>query len=1220
MDFDLRISHTGIRDGEIITSSSTGGQNKGVVMQVFGFFPPDVAQIKNLSVTDIRDKFNLIPFFESMTYEERSLWLQEHGDIRKDLYMDDVDLRVKFIRIDGPTFFTKTLGQEIISQLLRGNPNSIDNSYSIQEIFNMFPRKPGSRATRHTLVFRPGNWKLFLKPPSPDTYTGIYFDFETFTLNSGTINKPNNGYLEDMELGGELSNIGIYIVSKRSNKLSLDDMFELCRDWVHPDDLRTFSEVLKWFPPSLHKSLIQKLIRTRCSEVEHSQQKYLAVIPLLVSFSMLMTHPGVFVPNIQRFVSGTESATKRLAVSICEDSYTNDFDGLTSLYVAALMKQRIKDWEPTDEMLKRWIRIAVQSQVDYRNFDYDIHTFVDDIKVNRSARINILGISGINTESVTIINPLDISYLILKEIKSFHSDIKMVGSIAQRSGQIGINNNNNKQMVMPLVHCVDHHSFGDIAHFMPYKDESYGEVFKEIWQKAVGVNSRSPHYANYYLKMEEDSFVRSVRQAQVNLWISKMYTPQPRNILETTQTFSYDLDSSWIAGLIGPIEVRLKGCLAMVVLQVDNIYEMTAVRKPSRDTNAPQNLTDEEQIMAITLAKNELEKGIKLCEVPIWLSKSLHSSSYHNKVPHVIVKLVGDDYLITIVENPNSAVSSCDTITWEDARRLRYELPLHPTISIDSSQNLAVLHTGEGLDEKSATLFSILVKRTDLKVLRRLMVYLDSNRSKIEMYKVSRDGSGTYYTVLPEDTGVHIFLCGIALIYPGAIEVIRTGFNVKIGPLIWNIRDNLSRYLSSNTHFTEKWVEPLLEKRQRWEHQKSSVEQMIERNKLGKKGHLIWIDLGLGKTLIILDYLTYLIQENKMPQYCVYSLPPSAIDNTIIELETKGFPYKIIDARKSAKKGENIIEPLKVNIIRHDHMILNDMNIQLKSIIGDCFIIIDEFHKTLAKTKRTSIALELTRLSSDFAGMSGTIIKNNDSVEELIEWVQQIVDFEVTTKNFWVAIGALVSRKVQTPVVVERELIEVDMSDEIKEQYYSLVPDKMGGTASSIKFKEALELSYQVVTEKMIELTMEYIRLHEGVFVVAKNIAHQTKIKDELIKRGIQNQEIFLFGKDSQITLTPDYQGPVKIVITSLNHSSGYTLTKFRVMIQSEYPSNQATREQLEGRINRIGQTSSTIRIVTVVTGILTYFHQNHEKIRSLSTAVKQLSRDVGIDYKSINY
>lgn len=295
------------------------------------------------------------------------------------------------------------------------------------------------------------------------------------------------------------------------------------------------------------------------------------------------------------------------------------------------------------------------------------------------------------------------------------------------------------------------------------------------------------------------------------------------------------------------------------------------------------------------------------------------------------------------------------------------------------------------------------------------------------------------------------------------------------------------------------------------------------------------------------------------------------------------------------------------------------MDDQLKDIANECIFIVDEFHKTLAKTKRTSIALEIARLSHDFIGMSGTIIKDTDT-DELIEWLEQIVEFEVTKNNYWVAVGALVSRKVQTHVVVDRQLIDYPMDEDHRKRYYSLVPEKMGGTANSIRFNDALNLSYEVVTKKMIDMTKQYVDLGEGVFVVAKNIAHQKEIRDGLIRKGLSADSISLFGKDNQVTLTPEYDGPIKVVITTISYNAGYTLTKFRIVIQSEYPSNQATREQLEGRVNRIGQISPQIRIITIVTGILTYIHEHHETARTLSEAMRGFAKDAGVDYKTLAY
>jgi hypothetical protein len=83
-------------------------------------------------------------------------------------------------------------------------------------------------------------------------------------------------------------------------------------------------------------------------------------------------------------------------------------------------------------------------------------------------------------------------------------------------------------------------------------------------------------------------------------------------------------------------------------------------------------------------------------------------------------------------------------------------------------------------------------------------------------------------------------------------------------------------------------------------------------------------------------------------------------------------------------------------------------------------------------------------------------------------------------------------------------------------------------------------------------------------------------------------------------------------VITTPTHSEGYTLTKFRIMIQLVYFTNQATREQLEGRINRIGQSSDTIYIFTLHTGILSNVYERYEGVRSLSDALKGFAKEEG--------
>ncbi len=1182
---DLRINQTGIRSNEFITANGKSKQNKGAIIEIQGLYPASRTRVTQLTPTELRDGLNTIPFFSGLGPSERSDWLLKNGTDVGDMYINDVpNLKIKIIKMGDPkNSFYQKLGQDVVNTLLQGNPKDPEGFWPITEVMAMFPRKPGSRTrpSRVTLIFRPSMWSLMIPERLVNQYTGVYLNLNSAQVGSGAIQVPQGGKIYSFELESKVKTIlpklGIVVTSVRKEPLSEESLFKLASKYIPINVMNQVKEIINWFSPSMHKSLIQKLIRTRCDNVEYGGKLYPAPVVLLTSFSLLLLNPGVFVPNIRRFVTGIESAAKRLAVSIHEDSYLEpQFSPiLTQLYAAAMIGQDDRNWLPTNDMINGWFAVGISAQRSNKAYQYDFRSFDGKIKQ---------------------FNNNSLSYIILSEIRSFQSDIDMVGSIAQNQGNPKPTTDG-KLTTMPLIHCLDHHSLTEIAHYMPYTGEPYSELFSKIWNYVVGVNPRYSRFETYYPTMEQQPFVQQVRSAQRDVWISKMYKAQTRpTIPDLLVDFSYKLDISWLAGLVGPIEIKMAGLTAIVVMRVDNIYEFTAIKRPQRDTKANPELTEKEQIQAIAQTKKVLSGGVRLVGVPSTLPL----------LGGAIVKLVGDEYIITL-KNQNN-------YRWETLTTLTYKLPLHTTINPTITNSL--LHTGDGIDQISGGSVDHIFKTYNIDSIRRLSTYLTGYKSCIELAKISRDGSGTYYKVVPEDTAVHHILCYLCIMYPAAIVKTKNGFRVKNGPLLWTVRDSINSQLGGMLNFERKWAIPKPETRKRWEHQIDSVRQMVDRNKAGKKGHLIWIKVGLGKTLITIDYLDYLINAGKMPPYCVYALPASAINNIIKEFELRGIPTKLIDARQASPKDSKVLSPYKINLIKHDHMRLGNMEQQLKSVARQMVYIVDEFHKTLAKTQRTSIALELSRLSYDFVGMSGTIIKDTN-YDELIQWLEQIVEFEVTEKNYWVAIGALVSRKVYTKVVVDRQVTEVPLG-QYSEQYYKMVPEKLGGTARQIDFRGAVEVCYKAVTESIVNNVFQYVKLNEGVFVVAKDIKHQGEIRDKLVSLGLGSDSIHLFGKDNQITLTPEYNGPVKVVITTKRHSEGYTLTKFRIMITSVYFSNQATREQLEGRINRIGQVSPQVRILIYHTGILTYIHQKYEKARTLAAALKGFAGEVGVDYQTL--
>jgi hypothetical protein len=782
-------------------------------------------------------------------------------------------------------------------------------------------------------------------------------------------------------------------------------------------------------------------------------------------------------------------------------------------------------------------------------------------------------------------NYFTVAQLLLNEVRTFASDINMVSSIAANRGAAR-EINETRIKLMPIVHCIDHHSFTDIALYVDpqYVQKGYPEFFGEVWRQVTGMNPRRGQTVK-----EDVEFVRAVRQAQYLVWIAKSgVKKQQREITSEQLQIDYKLDVSWIAGLVGTIEIGRY----LVTVRPDDILRLHVIRKPSRGDKTYVDLTEEERDQILEKVHVILRNGYKL------------------KVPSGLPQLQG---AIGFLTDRWTVSISGQQYEWSDVCNTSRIFSVHSPI--ETNLYTALTQTGEGIASDAMLVLSGLMQRLGKRALQRLMMYIGAASTTIEMFKISRDGSGQEYAVVPEDTAVFHFLAALTVLFPGVISLdTARSFIVRYGPGLWWLRDYFAATLRASVS-TVDW-KPVADRRQRvlWEHQLDSV-AMLKKNR--KSGHLIWIPVGLGKTLIVLTYLQYLIEQRRMPLYCVYTCPPSAVDNTLKELADFGFSVNQMDLTNRGTSMQKTLQPLTVNLILHDHLRLTDEIVQKAA---DVFFINDEFHKTLNTTQRTTRALEIARLSSGFIGLSGTIVQN-ENVEDLIQWLNQIVEFEVTVDNFWVAVGAMVSKKVMTNVIIDRHDTEAIMSPEQLLRYRQHVSVSLGGVnerPSVSDFKEAVSMCRDICTEKMISLTIESIQKGDRVFLVAKDMVHQQQLKMLLNGRGLLDEYIFLIGKGSSLTLRPEDPQNYWVVITTLSYSAGYTLTKLRVMITTVYFSNEATREQLEGRINRIGQPAKSIDIYVVHTGILSYVLEKYNRVRSMADALKGFADTVNVPLRDL--
>ena len=405
------------------------------------------------------------------------------------------------------------------------------------------------------------------------------------------------------------------------------------------------------------------------------------------------------------------------------------------------------------------------------------------------------------------------------------------------------------------------------------------------------------------------------------------------------------------------------------------------------------------------------------------------------------------------------------------------------------------------------------------------------------------------------------------------------------------------------------------------DHQAEALFEMKDRFSGGKRGHMIWIKQGLGKTLIVMSYLRYLKQVKALPRHIIYILPDSAIQSIIQEIQYFNFPVKLLwPAQKPIPENlqgiatKNIKpQSFTITLVEHDKFKRPEVMTELRKIIGQSIFVVDEVHKTLNDTLRTSMALELAHSSVDFIAMSGTMLID-EKIYKLINWLEQIVDFEINTKNFLVAANSMISKQVDTGIKTIHTNILAEFDQEEFDQYKNLVGPSLGGTNNArTDVNRAIELCISVATRQLVTEAIKLIRENNGIFIVANNNKHQEKIRDLLIDHGIKQDDIFLIGVMGSIKLTDKAvdDGDVhdyKVVITTKTRSLGYTLTRFNKMIACVYPSNNADREQLEGRINRLGQNAREVQYYTVHVGILTNLMNRYDGVRSLSQILKELA------------
>ena len=1158
VELNTSVYATGVNPGDVVSGMRT--QAKGAKIAIEGSVPPYKPALDTMrSSKDVWNRFLLhmatLPYFQGRTLKEIEfhLFVMESDE---EIYMDDTDVLAKVLDTGvGDLNEYVTEGNDVIERALT-------EFIPLKEISKAIPIRPGQKGGilgRTNLLFRRSLWSVerfvltFLQPSSLELIVDVTSSFE--------IRKPTSG---DVVVNTK-KGVGV-VCNYRRNIHTLDECLDIAgiaRE--NFDDFYKISTCI--FTPAGLKSLLQKLIRFRAKYFE-MPNRISSSSAAVMTFICLYVNRGSFVPDLQKFVSGSESAFKRLVVTVYEDAWTDNVKVLSKLMTWALILQNT-GFYPDDHTLRQAFDMCKEA-----------------VRTPKAWLWNCRDTSALGLGLSTSLNHHAYNAVILKTIGSFLTDVEMIYSIAGGVPSI-VNKKRPKSQL--VTHCFDQHWCTDLVyHLYQYTNFPIDEGLRPfqsvnwlIFRCVSGINPRrvgqyEDETRHWNKEWSERSFVQHVQSAQLRSFQFRyisLDTFDADATDATKHTTSYTMSMSQIAGYVGTIRVTPT---ILATLNTTDISENPYVfKEPSRSKKSTE-VSGKSLLNAYTQLRVKLAGGIRMANGALLKTE--------------------DDLRY------GSTEAAC-------FRRTKFFINGKPLGEYRSQKVTTYVM------EKPRLYKGVITHARDYKaklceiVDVELAGLLRSCGNFIEFPGISRTGGGTKEFVGLKDLRMYYRFTKLCEIVPG-LFVPHSALKWKLTsiPFLQNV---VLRCCSHPSGAGGQFDLPLVrDARMLHQHQSSALEEMIEKYKAGNHTQFLYATVGMGKTYIVLEYLRHILREVST-KHIIYTLPASAMSNVIEEIRMNGFDYTVsIPLKTVPKKYASLSgvragfhpQPHTITLIEHDHLRRLDIS---HPAFRDCVFVVDEVHKGMNDTIRSKTIKNISQLAQHTIVFTGTPMIDSKTYK-LMWYLQRVVDFPVNERNMWVAANQLTARIKTTGIKIVDTDIVPDFGKRL-EEYRRYAPVGVGGkneSPSQGDVKAAMDVCYEIILVEMARYIKRLLATEPGVFVVVYNARHAALLEKHLV--GIET--VILSGGVS-VTLTGETS--TKVVITTPRYSTGYTLTAFRHMLTSIYPSNNADREQLRGRINRIGQKSDTVYYTTFHMGILSYIRDKYLYTTSMTSILKGLAEKV---------
>lgn len=992
-------------------------------------------------------------------------------------------------------------------------------------------------------------------------------------------------------------------------------LYAACPD-IQPDDAQRAYRVLAEFTPGALKSAMQKIVRLSAQTLRMPDGHLVpAAVVAALAGTLLLLHPGGFVPELQLMTRGYTAALKRTAVICVEDSWVGTSADMAVLLGIALVAQTVPQYIPDDTTCHRCIRLL-----------YDA---TDSRQLLAWRQVPMY--PGITVDVLVVPPAVQAQWhraaQLLHQLKSFPGDLAMVDRVAhlaRTTGQVPVWHwdGRDRLTVTDVVHVWDQHVQRGIAHVLASAAPTFAARFRELFDETTGQNPRWRSLAGFAARPA----VQAARFAQhivMRLVVPALFPRVPLPEVQRAQTVVQQVPMGVLAAAVGPVPVtvklagRAKRDLLVVLGTVDPEAEIVMLAPSRAPVDSYFDWGDSADPTEVAAANAERDAARAQVRAKTFAVRSpLLPTGHYARFQHGHWTWQAQPWRTVVAHGLVQVVPQHAPPDWlEDPA----------VVGREAAMMDAVQCVGTGWVVEAARHVATLCTRVSVAVVLRAHAVLRQQFERVHLPVPALDGSvgSDQLQAYPGDWEVWRFLVLLSRLVPGALRpdvpprftVPRAALLVVVLPWLWaatletvtvppgpvfvSVADPvpdavlflnaLTRTPLTGWHASSVWrAADETAARVLRPHQREACTQLQARAARGLHGHFLVMGTGHGKTYTALAYILHRVLHTPVGRtlrHVLWITPPGGkidvgttsssyqlINNLIDELYDPDEALIPVPVRFIDKHAPHL-EPFTVSVVHYDYLRDPVLMAQLLAVVTVSFIVFDEVDELYSPgTQRTSNALRLAALCPEFIAQTATPVPGRGKIDALAQWLSYTEDYPVTPRNYLVAACNMVAVRILLPVRQQREtwVVPVTIMAQQAFQAYRQTRD----------WRTLFTVVRTATNPALAARGIHWARQDRqqvptgGCFVVCEGQDHVLELQD-LVQR---------LAPDLRVGGLADLADPaVAVVCVSKRDCRGYnTGVRLGAMVRQPYPGTTSQRKQMDGRIHRLTQERPVVVYDTV--------------------------------------